>query len=276
VEESLVPPPRRPPIEPEAPIASLAVGDLRLSAYDLTPGSESHAHEHGAETWVLGASGALELPSARARPLIRAGVMLRIPDDLVHCERVGPHGSRCFLLRPGAATLERLLHGGRAQPSPVDDPELAELARRMTRLVHEHEPLAEVEAEGAALLALALASRLERDTGKAPSPWLRRVRDALDDDPGQRWTHHDLARLAGVTPEHLARRFRATYGCTIATHLRRRRLARARQLLLETSANLTSIALATGFADHSHLTRSFRAAFGTTPSAYRAARRRGA
>jgi AraC family transcriptional regulator len=256
----------------------LDLGALQLRVFDLTPASESRAHRHGVESWVLGAAGVVELPSPTACPRIGAGEMMRMPDDLLHHERVGPRGSRCFLLRPGRELLERLRLVN-PEPRPVRDPELAELATRLARLAHvlhldACDPLALIEAEGAALTALALGARLERQPDAGLAPWLRRVREAVDDEPGAHWTHVRLARLAGVSPEHLARRFRAAYGCTVAAYLRRRRLARARTLLVETRASLTAIALATGFADHSHFSRSFRLAFGTTPSAFRGARGR--
>ena len=258
---------------PEAPVATLDLGAVHLRAYDLTPDSESRPHRHGVECWVLGAAGVVELPSTGVCARIGAGDMMRMPDDLLHRERVGSRGSRCFLLRPGSGLRERL-NRGMTEPRPVRGPELAELAVRLARLVHARDPLASVEAEGAALTALALGARLEREPSTVLTPWLCRVREALDDDASAAWTHLRLASLAGVSPEHLARRFRAAYGCTVATYLRRRRLARARALLLETRASLTAIALATGFADHSHFTRTFRQAFGITPSAFRCARGR--
>lgn len=51
------------------------------------------------------------------------------------------------------------------------------------------------------------------------------------------------------------------------------RLDAAREALLATSRGIAEIAASTGFADHAHLTKMFRKAFGTTPSGYRAAYR---
>jgi methylphosphotriester-DNA--protein-cysteine methyltransferase len=48
------------------------------------------------------------------------------------------------------------------------------------------------------------------------------------------------------------------------------RLDAAREALLATSRGIADIAASTGFADHAHLTKMFRKAFGTTPSDYRA------
>jgi AraC family transcriptional regulator len=43
-------------------------------------------------------------------------------------------------------------------------------------------------------------------------------------------------------------------------------------MLLRKNVDLTDVALACGFASHSHMCRSFKAAFGVTPSQFRAER----
>ncbi len=44
----------------------------------------------------------------------------------------------------------------------------------------------------------------------------------------------------------------------------------AKQLLKQTSRSIVEVALLCGFSSHSHLSKQFRQATGTTPSAYRA------
>jgi len=51
----------------------------------------------------------------------------------------------------------------------------------------------------------------------------------------------------------------------------RLRLAKALNAVLDSDLDLTSIALDTGFASHSHFTARFRAFFGLTPEALRRA-----
>ena len=250
------------------PVRALELSSLALCAFELEPGHESRPHRHGVEAWVLGSAGTLALPAAHGTLTIGPGELAWLADDLEHHERVGPRGARCFLLRPTPELAARLRRRGSGERK-ARGPELLELARRLARLARGDDPLEQLEAEGVALTALALGARLAQRRERAPAPWLARVREALEDDPRAAWSHCELAELAGVTPEHLARRFRLTFGCTVAAYRRRRRLEHARRLLRETRASLTAIALATGFADHSHFTRSFRAAFGVTPGAYR-------
>jgi len=250
------------------PVRSFEFSTLALCDFELEREHASRPHQHGVEAWVLGTAGTLALPSPRRTLTLEPGGFAWLAGDLEHHERVGPRGARCFLLRPSPELALRLRRDGAGERA-ARSPELLELARRLARLTRGVDPLEHLEAEGVALSALALGVRLSEPRPRAPAPWLARVREALDDDPRTAWTHRELATLAGVTPEHLARAFRRACGCTLATYRRRRRLERARRLLRETRASLTAIALATGFADHSHFTRAFRAAYGLTPSAYR-------
>lgn len=79
-----------------------------------------------------------------------------------------------------------------------------------------------------------------------------------------------LARLAGLSPFHFLRVFRATTGLTPHQHLLRTRLRAAALTLVRTSTPITDIALDVGFEDLSNFTRTFRAEYGVTPSRYRA------
>jgi AraC family transcriptional regulator len=80
----------------------------------------------------------------------------------------------------------------------------------------------------------------------------------------------DLAALAGMSRFHFARVFRASVGRTPHRYVLERRLDRARELVRSSGAPLRDIAAMTGFADQSHLTRTFKRTFGTTPAALRA------
>ncbi len=78
-----------------------------------------------------------------------------------------------------------------------------------------------------------------------------------------------LAAVVNLSPFHLARRFRARTGLSINEYRRQLRLRRAVERLCEADGELAPLALELGFASHSHLTDSFRAAFGVPPSALR-------
>lgn len=79
----------------------------------------------------------------------------------------------------------------------------------------------------------------------------------------------EIARVVGVHPMHLAKLFRRRFGYSLGEFVRRRRVAWACGQLGDSGATVASIALAAGFADHAHFTRTFRRITGCTPSWYR-------
>lgn len=79
----------------------------------------------------------------------------------------------------------------------------------------------------------------------------------------------DLAARAGLSKRQLNRLFQTRMRQSVMTYYRTLRLEKARGLLRSSPLRLTEIALATGFANSSHFSRSYAAHFGEPPSAYR-------
>lgn len=80
----------------------------------------------------------------------------------------------------------------------------------------------------------------------------------------------DLGRLTGMPRHHLIRAFRRETGLTPHAYLVDVRIRRARERLRRGDMP-GDVAAATGFCDQAHLTRAFKARFGVTPGAFRAA-----
>lgn len=79
----------------------------------------------------------------------------------------------------------------------------------------------------------------------------------------------EIAARLGASPTYLAEVFRRSEGVPISQYHRRLRLARALKELPHTN-DITALALRFGFSSHAHFSSAFRAAFGRTPSEYRA------
>jgi AraC-like DNA-binding protein len=88
---------------------------------------------------------------------------------------------------------------------------------------------------------------------------------------GEGHTVAGLARLAAMSPYHFLRTFKIVTGTTPHQWLLRARLRAAAQRLAAGGERITDIALEVGFEDLSNFVRSFRAEFGLSPRAYRAA-----
>lgn len=102
---------------------------------------------------------------------------------------------------------------------------------------------------------------------------MKRVREYIDDImstdssmPGD-ITLEDLADISQYSKWQVTRDFRSLYGITPYRYVTLRRLHRAK-ILIERGLPLVNVALCSGFADQSHLTRHFRQRFGITPKVW--------
>jgi len=83
----------------------------------------------------------------------------------------------------------------------------------------------------------------------------------------------DAADLCDLSAPHFARLFKKSTGTSPYKWLIERRLAQSKALLESTSDELATIALACGFADQSHFTRTFTRIVGLSPGAWRRLRK---
>ena len=104
--------------------------------------------------------------------------------------------------------------------------------------------------------------------GLAPGA-LRRVREYIEEHLAESVVTDVLARIAGLSSGHFNRAFRESTGDSPHHYIIRKRVAMARELLMQTSRALADIALDVGFADQSHFCRTYVAVTGETPSACR-------
>lgn len=98
---------------------------------------------------------------------------------------------------------------------------------------------------------------------------LRRVLEFMD--ANLQWDVHltDIAALAGLTPYHFLRSFHSETGLTPHQWLIRRRIARAKSLLAETTLPIAEIAFVVGYASQSAMTAAFSRLTGTSPKQWR-------
>ncbi|MES2260417.1 MAG: AraC family transcriptional regulator [Pseudomonadota bacterium] len=97
----------------------------------------------------------------------------------------------------------------------------------------------------------------------------RRLADYIEENLAQPITLGMLAQLACMSEFHLARMFRVSFGMPPSAWIAQRRLDRARGLLKSGALPLQQVADACGYADLSHFSHRFRAAFGAPPGRYR-------
>ena len=101
-------------------------------------------------------------------------------------------------------------------------------------------------------------------------PWqARRVRDYVDGGLHGRPSIKGAAEHARLSPSYFSRQFRQSFGVTFAQFVAHRRIERAQSMMVRSTSSLCQIALACGFTDQAHFTRTFGGVTGSTPSKWR-------
>lgn len=98
---------------------------------------------------------------------------------------------------------------------------------------------------------------------------IRTLAARIVEQPGEKWDVAKMAREAGLAPDHFSRVFRDGVGERPQAFVRRQRISRAQQLLVQTDLQVGEIAHALGFRDGFYFSRQFRAICGVPPSQYR-------
>ena len=228
-----------------------------------------HTHEEAHFIFVVQGT---YITSARdVDPVCSSRTLLFNPAGTTHRDRFQTRGGR-FLAISVAPERLRLVQ---EQVSLIDHPvgfsrgRMSWLAARLYQELRGLDSLSPVVMEGIALELLGQTARQKLRSGRRPPAWLRTARELLHDrfpsPPGVA----EIARAAGVHPVHLARTFREHHGMTIGEYVRKLRVEHACRQISTTDAPLSEIALAAGFCDQSHFSRTFKRVTGTTPAEYR-------
>ncbi len=246
--------------------------DLRVGTYTPRSTMAPHAHEESSFTIVLKGSYQERIVGRSIEH--RPGSMLFYPAGEKHSQQFGRHGSHKLIFRPSESCLELLRDGKIRLPQApyVGSPCIRAMATRVIKEMRTADTFSAMVIEGSVLELVATFGRISAaDTHSQAVPkWLKVCREMLEVQPEASFTHVALAFQVGKHPVHLAKAFRKAYGETIGECQRRSRLSKAESLLQRRNMPLLDIALECGFSNQSHFSRSFKAAFGTTPTVYRA------
>jgi AraC family transcriptional regulator len=272
-------------MEPELPgvdtygqtLQSCRVSGLRIAETKYASGLKvpKHSHEHGYFSLVLEGSfdGLYGGSAQNGKPF---DAVFRPPDEphSVHFHR---SGARLFSIEVETYRLEQALeHSLRLDRSTeLVGGQLAWLAFRIYREARAMDDVSALTIEGLFLEMLAEASRCSRKVTERHLPrWLKQVKEIIDVSFSDNLTIAALAQTVGVHPVHLATAFHKHYRCTIGECIRQRRVEYASRQLSISDASLVEIALAAGFSDQSHFSKTFKHFTGLSPARFRATFRR--
>ena len=242
------------------------LGPFRLAERSYLPGTRLPVHEHGKAYISLVVSGGYAEVSHEGERACSAGTVIWHPRGEAHADHFHATGGLVFDFEIDAAWLGdaaqefALPHSSRISCGGAP----YTLALRLYRALSVDGCAASDSA--LELLSLFLSGADERQ----PPPWFRRALEfaatlTWDDKPSLT----SLAREVDVHPVHVARSFRRFTGCTFGDYIGQVRLKAAFDLLLVPGRSIADVAHASGFADHAHLCRTFKAATGLTPTQFR-------
>jgi AraC family transcriptional regulator len=97
----------------------------------------------------------------------------------------------------------------------------------------------------------------------------KRALDYIEGTLGSKIALRDMADSVALSPSYFSRAFKKSLGSSPMAYVAARRVERAKLMMTSTRGKLTEIALACGFADQSHLTKSFSRVVGMTPWRWR-------
>jgi AraC family transcriptional regulator len=194
------------------------------------------------------------------------------PAGVPHYTQIHQGGLRCFTIHIGESWAERLQYHANAlsHATSFQGGLLPWLGIRLYNEFRNLDDVSPLIIEGLTLEMVAEAVRREETSPEYPPPrWLRQVTDLLHARFAEPLKLDEIACVAGVHPVYLGRTFRQQYRCTIGDYVRRLRIEYACRELSTTSTPLAEVALAAGFADQSHFSKTFKRVIGFSPAVFR-------
>jgi len=244
----------------------VTVGPFSVAEIGYGPDCRQAPHEHAAASVTIVLSGMIRETAGQGDETGSALSVAVKPPGVRHADQVGPRGARTLQLAFAPSRLPgshgpfpgrwRWLH---AHP----------VAAAMLALLGQVRAAGDPRALEETILDALTALPDDGPAGREPPGWLRRAREALDDQLPAGPTVGELARAVGAHPFSLSRAFRRHYGLTISAYRRRERLRRAAAAIAGSDRGLSHIAHDAGFTDHPQLSRDFRRTAGIAPSRFR-------
>ena len=247
------------------------VTGFQLSEIAYGPGDIVPSHSHELAQFCLVREGTFSEVYGRktrdAKPLM---LILR-PSGETHAHHFHNTGSRCFVIEIENDWLNRLReHRGVLDDSAQFSGGLSVwLAMRLYNEFQRMDEASSLAIEGLMFEIIAEASRQAVKVSlRKPPSWVKHAEEFLKANFFDTLTLDSIANSIGIDPIHLARVFKLHYGCTIGEYVRKLRIEFACREISLTATPLTEIAVAAGFYDQSHFSRTFKRIVGLTPSEY--------
>ncbi len=259
-------------------VRRMAVSGLRISETVYPPSLAIPPHSHELANFCLVLRGGYTEAYERRTRSCEAATLIFHPSGEVHSDKHQPTEARILCIEVEQPRLQSVRDHSIILDTPVDFqggvPSL--LGARLYAEFCRGDDAALLAIEGLALEIMAAASRrLVKEAPQESPAWLRQAEEFLRAHFSGPLALDAVAEGVRVHPVHLARVFRRRHGCTVGEYVRRLRVEAACRHLAASHMSLGEIALAVGFCDQSHFSRTFKGAIGVTPAEYRRIRASG-
>jgi len=243
---------------------------LKESAYP--PGFRIPKHSHANPSFYLSIRGTSTEIFGRRRWECKPLSLVFTPPGEVHSEQYHDSGGRCFILEIAPNQLDHFHeHSVRLDRVSIYQVGLpAWLAMRLYREYRQMDEVSPLIIEGLALEIIAEAARRQVRSELRPPRWLLQARDLLRAEFSKKLTLNSIAKSVDIHPVHLATMFRQHYRQTVGEYVRQLRIEYACGEISTSDTPLVDIALAAGFSDQSHFSKTFKQFTGMSPARFRA------
>lgn len=148
--------------------------------------------------------------------------------------------------------------------------EASRLIIRALTSVHCDEAIAiDLMKRASRLISAGMPMATQRIAGGLAAWQEKRVRQHIDAHLAETILLQDLAALVKLSTSYFSTAFKVSFGMSPHNYIVARRVEHAKYRMASSNAPLSEIAFDCGLADQAHLSRIFRRATGTTPSAWR-------
>lgn len=254
------------------PLRTREIAGFVLSEAAYPPNHNLPRHSHKLSCFMSILQGSVTETYAKKELTGKPSALIFRPAGELHSDRFHNVGGRLFLIEIENWWLDRVREytGMPNNPARLYAGIPTTLSRKLYSEFRHMDEVSALVVEGLMLEMIADVSRSDKAFGtRRPPRWIEQTEEILRAQYAERLTLAYIAGLVGIHPVHLGQTFRAHYQCSLGEYVRRLRIEFVCRELGSSDTALTDIALSAGFADQSHLTRTFKRSTGMTPSEYR-------
>ena len=250
--------------------ASVRADRLLVSRTRHAPALRTPAHAHPVICLHVVLEGLYDETTRASHEQLGPGWVLFKPSGEEHWNEFRAGGSTTLRIELEPDALPDLTRHLPGRLLSFRSPRLAALAKRAHHELLVIDDLTPVVAESVALEIFAHLARMRAPAARSASALARRCAELLEERFTEPYRLAEAARDLGVDRTVLAHAFREEFGRSVGEYIRERRVEYVASRLREGALrSLGELAIEAGFADQSHLTRTFKSVYGCPPGSWR-------